>query len=217
MIIAIDGHSSCGKSTIARALARRLNISYVDSGAMYRAVALFCLKKGIDPMDPVHVVQALPGIHLKILPSLPVRIELNGEDVTDEIRNPEVSKWVSEVAAISEVRREMVRLQREFGHNNSLVMDGRDIGSVVFPEADFKFFVTAEPEIRARRRYRELQEKGIQVDYDEILSNLLHRDHLDSTRSDSPLVQTKEAILIDTSHLGFEEQLQLVLQYIQKS
>jgi cytidylate kinase len=217
MIIAIDGHSSCGKSTIARALARRLNISYVDSGAMYRAVALFCLKKGIDPMDPVHVVQALPGIHLKILPSLPVRIELNGEDVTDEIRNPEVSRWVSEVAAISEVRREMVRLQREFGHNNSLVMDGRDIGSVVFPEADFKFFVTAEPEIRARRRYRELQEKGIQVDYDEILSNLLHRDHLDSTRSDSPLVQTKEAILIDTSHLGFEEQLQLVLQYIQKS
>lgn len=216
MIIAIDGHSSCGKSTIAKALARTLDISYVDSGAMYRAVALYCLKKGIEPTDSFHVIQALPDIHLHIVPSAPVRIELNGEDVSDEIRNPEVSRWVSEVAAIPEVRREMVRLQREFGKNNSLVMDGRDIGSVVFPEADYKFFVTAEPEIRAIRRYKELTEKGIQVRLDEILENLKHRDHLDSTRADSPLLKLDDAILIDTSHLGFEEQLALVLSHIQK-
>jgi cytidylate kinase len=120
------------------------------------------------------------------------------------------------VAAIPEVRREMVRLQREFGKNNSLVMDGRDIGSVVFPEADYKFFVTAEPEIRAIRRYKELTEKGIQVSLDEILENLKHRDHLDSTRADSPLLKLDDAILIDTSHLGFEEQLALVLSHIRQ-
>ncbi len=216
MIIAIDGHSSCGKSTIAKALARTLDISYVDSGAMYRAVALYCLKKGIEPMATFHVIRALPDIHLHIVPSAPVRIELNGEDVSDEIRNPEVSRWVSEVAAIPEVRREMVRLQREFGKNNSLVMDGRDIGSVVFPEADFKFFVTAEPEIRAIRRYKELTDKGIQVRLDEILENLKHRDLLDSTRADSPLLKLDDAILIDTSHLGFEEQLALVLSHIRQ-
>lgn len=217
MIIAIDGHSSCGKSTIAKALARHLSILYVDSGAMYRAVALYCLQKQIDPLKSDEVIAQLPMLQIEILPEVPIRIFLNGRDVSEDIRKPEVSKWVSEIAAISEVRREMVRLQRNFSKEHSLVMDGRDIGSVVFPNAEYKFFITADPEIRAKRRLKELEEKGIEISYKEVLKNLKHRDLIDSTRSDSPLIQTPDAIRIDTSHLSMDDQLEEVLKHIQSS
>ncbi len=215
MIIAIDGFSSCGKSTLAKDLARALDIQYIDSGAMYRAVSLYLLKNNIPYSQPAELYEALNNINIDIMhENAENRIILNNEDVTHEIRSMAVNQIVSEVAAVSCVRKKLVELQRKMAAKKSIVMDGRDIGSIVFPNADFKFFITADIEIRALRRYQELKTEGQLLNLSEIRANLEHRDHTDSTRADSPLIQTEDAILIDNSFLNREEQLQLALNVI---
>ena len=218
LTVAIDGWSSCGKSTLAKALAKRMNYIYVDSGAMYRAVAQYCIMYDIDVANKPH--ELLPHldqitIYFK-LENDSNCIYLNGFSVDREIRTSEVSSIVSEVAAISEVRAKLVALQKSYGKEGGIVMDGRDIGTVVFPEAEFKFFVTAEENIRAERRLKELKARGAEVTFDEVVSNLRHRDHIDSTREDSPLTQSDDAIVIDTSHLNRNEQVELAIQHISK-
>lgn len=209
IIIAIDGYSSCGKSTLAKALASRLHYAYVDSGAMYRAVTLYFLRNSIDLEDNHQVLQALDNIHIHFErhPS-GNRTFLNGEDVEEQIRVMEVSEWVSPVAAISAVRRAMVVQQQAMGKRKGIVMDGRDIGTVVFPQAELKLFITAETEERVRRRYLELTAKGIAISMDAVRNNLIERDHIDSTRADSPLRQAEDAIVIDNTHLTPEAQLE---------
>ncbi len=215
IIIAIDGHSSCGKSTLAKALAKALNYVYIDTGAMYRAVTLYFLRQEIRLKDKNQVSEALNSIQIEFK-----NMEgkntcfLNGEDVEEEIRSLYVSDHVSDVAAIAEVRKKMVNLQREAGKSKGIVMDGRDIGSVVFPDAELKLFVTASHKIRGLRRYQELTEKGIQVSLEEVLDNIAKRDHIDSTREVSPLKRVKDAILMDNSHLNRQEQLDLALEYV---
>ncbi|MBL7822799.1 MAG: (d)CMP kinase [Saprospiraceae bacterium] len=214
LIIAIDGYSSCGKSTLAKELAKALGILYVDSGAMYRAITLFCIRHGIHPDRRQDVIKALNGIQLDLQPDNVLQVFLNGENVSEAIRTPEVSEWVSEISVIPEVRKKLVAQQRTFGEHKSLVMDGRDIGTVVFPSAQFKFFITADPEIRAQRRLLELASKGIQSDLPTVLKNLQHRDLIDSTREDSPLRQADDAIVIDNSLLDRRQQLEKVLEII---
>lgn len=214
LIIAIDGYSSCGKSTLAKELAKALGILYVDSGAMYRAITLFCIRHGIHPDRRQDVIKALNGIQLDLQPDNVLQVFLNGENVSEAIRTPEVSEWVSEISVIPEVRKKLVAQQRTFGEHKSLVMDGRDIGTVVFPSAQFKFFITADPEIRAQRRLLELASKGIQSDLPTVLKNLQHRDLIDSTREDSPLRQAEDAIVIDNSLLDRRQQLEKVLEII---
>lgn len=214
LIIAIDGYSSCGKSTLAKELAKALGILYVDSGAMYRAITLFCIRHGIHPDRRQDVIKALNGIQLDLQPDNVLQVFLNGENVSEAIRTPEVSEWVSEISVIPEVRKKLVAQQRTFGEHKSLVMDGRDIGTVVFPSAQFKFFITADPEIRAQRRLLELASKGIQSDLPTVLKNLQHRDLIDSTREDSPLRQAEDAIVIDNSQLDRRQQLEKVLEII---
>lgn len=214
LIIAIDGYSSCGKSTLAKELAKALGILYVDSGAMYRAITLFCIRHGIHPDRRQDVIKALNGIQLDLQPDNVLQVFLNGENVSEAIRTPEVSEWVSEISVIPEVRKKLVAQQRTFGEHKSLVMDGRDIGTVVFPSAQFKFFITADPEIRAQRRLLELASKGIQSDLPTVLKNLQHRDLIDSTREDSPLRQADDAIVIDNSLLDRKQQLEKVLEII---
>ena len=214
LIIAIDGYSSCGKSTLAKELAKALGILYVDSGAMYRAITLFCIRHGIHPDRRQDVIKALNGIQLDLQPDNVLQVFLNGENVSEAIRTPEVSEWVSEISVIPEVRKKLVAQQRTFGEHKSLVMDGRDIGTVVFPSAQFKFFITADPEIRAQRRLLELASKGIQSDLPTVLKNLQHRDLIDSTREDSPLRQAEDAIVIDNSLLDRRQQLEKVFEII---
>lgn len=214
LIIAIDGYSSCGKSTLAKELAKALGILYVDSGAMYRAITLFCIRHGIHPDRRQDVIKALNGIQLDLQPDNVLQVFLNGENVSEAIRTPEVSEWVSEISVIPEVRKKLVAQQRTFGEHKSLVMDGRDIGTVVFPSAQFKFFITADPEIRAQRRLLELASKGIQSDLPTVLKNLQHRDLIDSTREDSPLRQAEDAIVIDNSLLDRRQQLEKILEII---
>ncbi len=213
IVIAIDGHSSCGKSTLAKSLARELSYIYIDSGAMYRVVTLNALRNGWikngEP-DRQKVVEGLKDI--KITFHWDEQIEknttfLNGENVEDEIRQLEVSQNVSPISTIAEVRREMVKQQRENGINKGIVMDGRDIGTVVFPDAELKIFMTASPEIRAQRRFQELKEKGLEVNFEEILKNVEERDTIDSGREISPLKKADDAIVLDNSNLTREEQL----------
>ena len=213
IVIAIDGHSSCGKSTLAKSLARELSYIYIDSGAMYRVVTLNALRNGwiknCEP-DRQKVVEGLKDI--KITFHWDEQIEknttfLNGENVEDEIRQLEVSQNVSPISTIAEVRREMVKQQRENGINKGIVMDGRDIGTVVFPDAELKIFMTASPEIRAQRRFQELKEKGLEVNFEEILKNVEERDTIDSGREISPLKKADDAIVLDNSNLTREEQL----------
>lgn len=221
LTIAIDGHSSCGKSTLAKAIAKELDYTYIDSGAMYRGISLYALKNDLFengvPNTPA-LLEQLPTIslHFERNKEGNQMLFLNGENVEDEIRTPEVAKIVSQIAAISTVRKKLVQQQRELGENGGIVMDGRDIGSVVFPDAEIKFFVTAAPAIRAQRRYQELSEKGIQTSLEETLENLLQRDQIDSTRVDSPLIQTEDAILLDNSNLTRENQLDFALHEIQQ-
>ena len=211
--IAIDGYSSCGKSTIAKALARELNYAFVDSGAMYRAVTLYFIENQVDLKDQEAVALALKHISIRFRHDGNRNTTLlNGRDVEDEIRKMYVSDKVSEVAAISAVRRAMVKQQQLMGKEKGIVMDGRDIGTVVFPDAELKIFVTAHPDIRAQRRYKELLLKGQAVNLAEIKNNLAERDHIDSTRADSPLTQAKDAVVIDTSYLTEREQLKVALQ-----
>lgn len=220
--IAIDGHSSCGKSTLAKDLAKKLNYIYVDSGAMYRGIALYCTQNNLildgNPNEAL-IEQSLPTISLSFQQNLKSgnqELLLNGQNIESEIRKPEIAAIVSLIAAIPSVRKKLVHIQRELGKNGGIVMDGRDIGSVVFPHAEVKFFVTADANIRAQRRFLEMKEQGIHSTLSEIEQNLIERDHLDSTREDSPLKQTEDAILINNSHLNRDEQLNLALEIIQK-
>ncbi len=216
-IIAIDGFSSCGKSTVAKAIAKKLNFVFVDSGAMYRAVTLYFLRNRIDFNDTEAINKALENIHIDFIPNTEkTQILLNGEDISDEIRQMEVSEKVSEVSAIKEVRHAMVAQQQKLGARRDIVMDGRDIGTTVFPDADLKIFMTADPLVRANRRFAELTAKGETVTLEEIIENLAHRDHIDSTREESPLRQAEDAIVFDNSNLTQEAQLDFVLKEYQK-
>lgn len=213
IVIAIDGFSSCGKSTFAKQIAKKLNYLFIDSGAMYRAVTLAFIQHSIIENGKVK-----PDQYLKILSRVDVgfafneskalfEVTLNGVVVENEIRKPEVANLVSVVAAIPEVRERMVELQRKLGEKKGIVMDGRDIGTVVFPEAELKIFMTADPVIRAERRLKELLEKGINITLNEVLDNIKERDHLDQTRDVSPLQKAHDAIVLDNSHMTVEEQM----------
>lgn len=215
IVIAIDGYSSCGKSTIAKALAKKLRFIYIDTGAMYRAVTLYFLRKKIDLNDVIAVEEALNEIHINFEYSdAQTFVFLNEEDVSEEIRKMPVSENVSQVSAIKAVRTEMVRQQQRMGKSKNIIMDGRDIGTVVFPDATLKFFMTADPMIRAERRFKELLGKGENVSLEEINSNLALRDHQDTTREESPLIQADDAIVLDNSEINQEMQLNFALSHI---
>lgn len=214
--IAIDGFSSTGKSTIAKQLAKQLGYIYVDTGAMYRAVTLYAMQNNFidkDHFAKAELVNQLNNISLKFIFNDTkgfAEMYLNGQNVEKEIRSMAVSKLVSQVATVSEVRKQLVDQQREMGKNKGVVMDGRDIGTVVFKDAEMKLFMTASPEKRASRRYKELLDRGDDVNFEEILENVKYRDHIDSTRTDSPLVRAKDAIEFDNSNMGLEEQFERV-------
>lgn len=214
MIIAVDGYSACGKSTLAKDLAKELGIVYIDSGAMYRAITLYYLEQ--REKNPILTIEELPldQIQIDFIPGHKPIILLNKKDVSDEIRQPSVSDLVSEVSAVSKIRTALVDFQRKIAEGKSIIMDGRDIGSVVFPNADVKLFITAAIDTRAKRRFLELQQRGIQQSLEQIKSNLLKRDQIDSTRSDSPLTQTADAFLIDNTLLNREQQKQVALNII---
>ena len=216
--IAIDGYSSCGKSTVAKELAKQLGYVYVDSGAMYRAVTLYCLQKKIiqnGTIDQQGLIRSLKDIHLAFQfnsSSQASEIMLNGKNVEKDIRSMEVADYVSPVSAIKEVRSQIVAIQREFGKNKGLVMDGRDIGTHVFPDAELKLFMNADETIRAQRRWKELSSKGIEVSMEEVRQNLAHRDHEDTHRQHNPLTKAPDAVLLDNSHLTLEQQLAFALK-----
>lgn len=212
IIIAIDGHSSSGKSTMAKDLAREIGYIYIDTGAMYRAVTLYCLRKGYIQGDTIQE-EALKADLDQMDISFRYNAEtgrpdtyLNGEKVEKEIRSMEVADKVSLIAALGFVRRAMVAKQQEMGKAKGIVMDGRDIGTVVFPDAELKVFVTASPEVRARRRLEELQAKGEQTTYEDVLANVKKRDYIDSTREESPLRQAPDALVLDNSEMTIPEQ-----------
>ena len=220
--IAIDGHSSTGKSTLAKQLAKYLGYVYVDTGAMYRAVTYFAMKNDIiSPtfFDIEKLKTELSNINLKFVFNSTLgfgEIYLNDENVENEIRKIEVSNLVSKIAEVSEVRAKLVEQQKEFGKDKAVVMDGRDIGTVVFKDAELKLFMTASAEIRAQRRFDELTAKGDQVSFEEVLKNVVERDEIDSNRKDSPLVKASDAIEIDNSHLNREEQFEKVIQLVKE-
>lgn len=217
IVIAIDGYSSCGKSTLARALAKKLHYIYIDSGAMYRAITLHLLRKGIDIHNIAAVEAALEGIHLNFHSrDYQTHITLNGEEVSEEIRQMHVSDKVSEVSAIKAVRQEMVKQQQRMGRSKNIVMDGRDIGTTVFPDAQVKFFMTADPKIRAERRFKELILKGEDITLEEVFENLAHRDYQDTTRVESPLTRAGDAIVLDNTNLTEEEQLDFALKKVKE-
>ncbi|MCR9066612.1 MAG: (d)CMP kinase [Cytophagales bacterium] len=212
IIIAIDGHSSCGKSSTAKGAAAHLGYTYIDTGAMYRAVTFYFLEKHISLSNDKEVAQALDEINIEFRTDSKGKSHtyLNGKSVENEIRKLYIANKVSEVSALAAVRHEMVAQQRKMGKKKGIVMDGRDIGSVVFPEAELKIFMTADPLIRAQRRQAELMEKGDLMSFEDVLENLKKRDHIDSTRSESPLVQVADAQIIDTSYMTLDEQIDMV-------
>lgn len=213
IIVAIDGFSSCGKSTTAKKVAENLGYAYVDTGAMYRAVTLFFLNHHVTHTNPKEVNQALSELSITFRRNPNTQINetfLNGLNVENEIRSMRVANYVSPVAAIPEVRKAMVAQQQLMGQSKKLVMDGRDIGSVVFPKAELKVFMTADPLIRAQRRQAELLQKGEMVKLEVVLENLRMRDQIDTTREEGPLIQAEDAILLDNSFLTVEEQIELV-------
>ena len=217
--IAIDGHSSCGKSTMAKDLARRVGYIYVDTGAMYRSVTLYALRQGLFREDGSimtdELERQLPQVHISFkVNQVTGRPDtyLNGELVEQEIRSLEVSNHVSPIAALGFVREAMVAQQQEMGRGGGVVMDGRDIGTVVFPNAELKIFVTASAEVRAQRRYDELVQKGMPADYADILKNVQERDYIDSHREVSPLRQADDALLLDNSHMTIPEQNDWLLE-----
>lgn len=215
--IAIDGYSSTGKSTIAKRLAKILGYVYVDTGAMYRAVTYFAVKNHLISADffkKEQLISMLDQIDLKFVFNKELghsEIFLNGENVEEKIRNLEISNLVSRIAEVSEVRRKLVEQQRKIGENKGVVMDGRDIGTVVFPDAELKIFMTATAEKRAQRRYKEMTAKGEDVDFEEVLKNVTERDHIDTNREDSPLIRAEDAILLDNSNLDADETFQKVM------
>lgn len=222
IIIAVDGFSSTGKSTLAKNLAKKLGYVYVDTGSMYRAVTLYAMRKGYIEEGGLNVdalVNDLDKVELGFVFN-PKRgyseILLNGEKVEDQIRSLEVSNQVSQVARISEVRRKLVELQQRMAESKGIVMDGRDIGTVVFPEAELKIFLTASPETRAKRRYREMVDDGRDISYESVLENVSQRDLMDTTRKDSPLVKAADAIEIDNSDMNVEETFEIAYELVQK-
>jgi len=222
ILIAIDGYSSCGKSTMAKELAKAIHYKYIDSGAMYRAVTLYCLRKGFfheDILDVEAIRHCIDDIHI----SFQINKEtgnsdtfLNGENVEKPIRSMEVADKVSPVAAVGFIREAMVKQQQAMGKDKGIVMDGRDIGTVVFPHAELKVFVTARPEIRAQRRLEELIAKGESVNFEEVLKNIEKRDLIDSTRKDGPLRKAPDAIVLDNSEITMAEQNAFLLQIVNK-
>ncbi|MEM8847455.1 MAG: (d)CMP kinase [Bacteroidota bacterium] len=222
IIIAIDGYSSTGKSTLAKRLAKALDYIYVDTGAMYRAVTLYAIQEsffGESEDDESALVASLPHIQLKFVRDAKqgtCDMYLNGKNVEKEIRTLTVARNVSQVAAIKEVREKLVHLQQEMGVEKGIVMDGRDIGTVVFPNAELKIFMTASPETRATRRYKELLDRGDEVTFEEVLKNIEKRDLIDSTRSVSPLRKAKDAIEFDNSDMGLEEQFERMFSFAQR-
>ena len=218
--IAIDGYSSCGKSTLARELAKRLGYIYIDSGAMYRAVTLYALRNGLihdGIIDRDKIVEALPSMEI----SFDRKYErahtiLNGEDIEEAIRTMEVSKHVSEISTIHEVRVHLKKQQQKLSEVGGIVMDGRDIGTQVLPHAELKLFMTADPEVRAHRRLKELEERGLDIDLETVRQNLRDRDIMDSTRKEDPLMRADDALDFDNTHLDQEEQLKQVYKMVQE-
>lgn len=210
IVIAIDGFSSTGKSTLAKQLADKLNYTYVDSGAMYRAITLYFLDHGVDFADKVQISKSLESIELKFVDN---KISLNGQVVDEQIRTMAIANLVSEVAALKEVRKFAVAQQQLFGNEKGIVMDGRDIGTTVFPKAELKIYLTADEHTRGLRRYEEMKVKNQGITMDEVTENLKHRDLIDSTREISPLRKAKDAQVIDNSQLTMEEQLEIAYQY----
>ncbi len=220
IIVAIDGYSSCGKSTMAKALAKSLEYIYVDSGAMYRAVTLYSMEhnmwqNGKPLLEPLRAAMESIDIFFRRDENGELRTMLNGRDVEDDIRTMAVSELVSPISTIDFVRSKLTSLQQSFGKTRGIVMDGRDIGSTVFPDAELKVFVVCSPEERARRRYKELLEKGEQTDFETVLHNVQERDRIDSTRAISPLTKAEDAIELDNSSLTIEEQNALLLSLAQ--
>lgn len=216
--IAIDGPAGAGKSTVAKAVAKRLGIIYLDTGAMYRTAALYALTTGTDPNDADRVKQILPDISVDVvLDDSMQRMLLNGKDVTDRIRTPELSKAASDISRVPEVRIKLVELQRKIAAQNSVVMDGRDIGTFVLPDAKYKFFLTASPQERARRRYLELKDKGLAQSQAEILKDIQQRDTQDSTREFAPLAQAADAVLVDSTALDAEQVAEYILGFIKEN
>lgn len=222
LIIAIDGYSSSGKSTFARYIARELNYIYIDSGAMYRAVTLYCIRKGYvsgDKTDIAGIIEDLINIHISFCYNPDTgefETYLNSENVEKEIRGIKVSSYVSKISMIPEVRTRMVELQRQIGVYKGIVMDGRDIGTVVFPDADIKIFMTASVDVRAKRRYEELKSKNIEADFEEVKRNIITRDITDENRDISPLRKAEDAILLDNTRMTVEEQMKWVHEIIEK-
>jgi len=222
LIIAIDGYSSCGKSTFARLIAKELNYIYIDSGAMYRAVTLFCMRRNyitLTVLNKTGIIDELKDIHLDFVfnPDLnEYETFLNSENVENEIRNMEVTSLVSRISQIPEVRERMVELQRQIGVSKGIVMDGRDIGTVVFPDADMKIFMTASVDIRAKRRHNELKNKGVNIEFEEIKRTIIARDIADENRDISPLRRANDALVLDNSRMTVEEQMLWINEIIEK-
>ncbi|HAM10293.1 MAG: cytidylate kinase [Bacteroidetes bacterium GWE2_41_25] len=222
LIIAIDGYSSCGKSTFARMIARELNYIFIDSGAMYRAVTLYCIRRKFisgQGLNTRGILEELKDINIDFIYNPDINTHetfMNSENVEAEIRNMEVTSYVSRISQIPEVRARMVELQRQIGAFKGIVMDGRDIGTVVFPDADLKIFMTAAADIRARRRYDELKAKGINIDFEEIKRGIIARDIADENRDISPLRRADDAIVLDNSRMTVDAQMQWVREIIEK-
>lgn len=220
MIVAVDGYSSTGKSTVAKLIAAKLGLIYIDTGAMYRVVTLEALRRGLiadGVIDQKRLRESLKEINIGFKYNREqdfYETYLNGEYVEEQIRGMEVSDQVSGIAALGFVREFLVAQQREMARNESVIMDGRDIGSVVFPDADVKFFMTASPAVRAQRRYKELTDKGVEVSYEEVEANVLKRDYIDAHREESPLIQTDDAIVVDNSDMTVEEEVAFMIEKI---
>jgi cytidylate kinase len=219
--IAIDGYSSCGKSTIAKAIARELNYIYIDSGAMYRAMTLYALQHGyISPEGKVNETALIAALDLVMInfkyntDTYRYETYLNGQNVEREIRTLQVSNSVSPISAIKEVRQKLVRMQKRMAELKGVVMDGRDIGTVVLPDAELKLFMTADPSIRAQRRYDELRGMGVETSREEVLRNINQRDQMDTSREHDPLIQSPDAIVLDNSYLTLDEQFQFVMSKV---
>lgn len=216
IIVAIDGYSSCGKSTIAKALAKYAGYTYVDTGAMYRAIGLYTLREGLT--EPADIISALPKIEVGFaLVDGAQHVTLNGEDVERQIRTLEAGNRASQISQIKEVRAFLVAQQQKMGEAKGIVMDGRDIGTVVFPKAELKLFLTASPEVRAQRRYDELVEKGEHPDFAAVLADVNDRDYRDTHRAESPLRQAEDAIVVDNSHMTREEQMEVIYGLFDKA
>lgn len=216
IIVAIDGYSSCGKSTVAKALAKKLNYVYIDSGAMYRAVTLYLIENQIAH-DSNKIDEALSSIHIELhVENDKSLVLLNNRDVTEDIREMRVSELVSQVSANKSVRKLLVAQQQRMGNNKNIVMDGRDIGTTVFPDAQVKIFMTADPKVRADRRYQELKKLGKDATLEEVFENLGHRDFQDTTRIESPLVRASDAIILDNTNLSPDQQLDFVINEVKK-